>query len=303
MCYLVTMTDKVTLNVIADSDPLLPIELQECIDSGAKKLPTDKYHISYSEMVDWSDCSYRHKLKHINKIGMDGPTEHTEFGGVVHDAIEQYLLGNAPLDADLTGKKVIETLTALPNFKGNAQEWADAVKPIFDELPDFLKNSFPNYSVVSAEFQLMEQLEKKKTRFFKGFIDGIFQTEKINLRKKDPTPETIYYIVDWKTTSWGWSIDKKRDPKKQMQLVLYKYFWCRKNNIPLEQVKCAWVLLKRTAKPGAHIELVPVSVGEKSIEKALSTVYSMLNSIEKGIYTKNRNSCKFCPYSNTENCV
>lgn len=292
------MNDKISLPVIQTAAPLI-----EGLSPDAKKLPTDKYHVSYSEVMDWVECSYRHKLKHIDKLDKDGPTEHTEFGSVIHDAIEQYLLGAAPLDAAVTGQKVIDALTALPNFKDDPQPWADSVKPIFDEFPGFMAENFQNFSVVDAEHQLMETLDRKKDRFFKGFIDGVFKAERLDLRKKNPEPEEVYWIVDWKTTSWGWTGDKKRDQHKQMQLVLYKYFWCRKNNIPIDKVKCAWVLLKRTGKPGAHIELVPVSVGEKAIEKALSIVYSMIGSVEKKIFTKNRNHCRFCPYFRTEHCT
>lgn len=265
-------------------------------------LPTQKWHVSYSEYGDWDACTWRHKLKNIDKVGEDPPTEHTEFGGTVHDAIEQYLLGAAPLDPVVTGEKVIEVLKTIPGFKDDPAEWAAAVKPIFEELPGFLQANFQNYKVLSAEYPLFEALEKRKNRYFKGFIDCVLECEKIDKRKKEPEIEQQYWIIDWKTTAWGWTGDKKRDPVKQMQLVLYKHFWCAKNNIPIDKVRCAWVLLKRTAKPGEHIELVPVSVGEKAIEKAMENVYRMVGSVEKKIFTKNRNSCKYCQYYMTEHC-
>ena len=40
-------------------------------------------------------------------------------------------------------------------------------------------------------------------------------------------------IIDWKSTSWGWTADKKRDFQKQLQLVLYKHYWCKINNLDL----------------------------------------------------------------------
>lgn len=208
-----------------------------------KPLPTEKYHISYSEIVDWIACSHRHNLKHILKIDLDKPTEHTEFGGLLHDAIEQYLLGQAPLDAKVTGDKVIEVLKTIEGFKEDPQAWADAVGPIFEELPGFLAANFQNMKVNSAEFELQEIFEKKPNRYFKGFIDCVIEADKIDKRKKVPEVERQYWIIDWKTTSWGWTGDKKRDPIKQMQLVFYKHFWARRHNIPLEQVRCAWVLL------------------------------------------------------------
>lgn len=268
-----------------------------------KPLPTNKHHISYSEMVEWIECSWRHKLHHIDKIDLDKPSEHTEFGGIVHDAIEQYLIGKEPLNSEETGKKVIEALGKLPDFKDDPAEWALAVDPIFKELPGFLDLNFPNWSLVSAEHELMESIEKKDNRYFKGFIDCVIKYDFIDKRKKDPVVEERFLVLDWKTTSWGWTNNKKQDPIKQMQLVLYKHFWARKTNTPLEKVKCAWVLLKRVSKPGNYIELIPVSVGEKAVEKAMENVYKMIGSVEKKMFVKNRNSCKFCPYFGTEHCT
>lgn len=278
-------------------DPAIVLPIYE-----GPALPTLKWHVSYSEFMDWFECSFRHKLKHIDKLDKDKPTQHTEYGGALHDAIEQYLIGAAPLDPVVTGEKVIEILKTIPEFKEDPAVWAATVKPIFDELPAFLQEHFTDYKVVSAEYELHEHLPKKKNRYFKGFIDCILEATKIDKRLKEPKPEQIYWIIDWKTTDWGWTGDKKRDQMKQMQLVLYKHFWCEKNNIPLDKVRCAWVLLKRTAKPGEHIEFVPVSVGEKSVEKAMEMVYRMVNSVEKQIFVKNRNSCKYCPYYMTEHC-
>lgn len=282
----------------------LPVVSEQTLLVEPKRLPTDKLHVSYSEFVDWHDCSYRHKLKHIDKIDLDGPSEHTEFGGIIHEAIENYLVTNAPFNIDETCKKIRESLEKLPKFnKEEIPDWEKAVGPILEELPGFLKETFPNYQLVSAEYELMEALEKKKNRYFKGFIDVILKYDYFDKRKKDPEAETRYLVGDWKTTQWGWTGDKKRDPIKQMQLVSYKHFWATKNNIPIEKVKCAWILLKRQAKPGQHIELVPVSVGEKAIEKALDNIYRMVGSVEKQIFVKNRNACKYCVYANTKYCT
>lgn len=282
----------------------LPVVKENSVLTEPKKLPTDKFHISYSEFVDWNDCSYRHKLKHINKIDLDKPSEHTEFGGIIHEAIENYLLSKKDFDFSEIESKVRNALLAIPSFKKEEVEtWVKAVSPMLTQLPTFLADNFPNFELVSAEYELMESLEKKKDRYFKGFIDVILKYDYTDKRKKNPEVEQRYIIADWKTTSWGWTGDKKRDPIKQMQLVLYKHFWAKKNNIPIDKVKCAWVLLKRDAKPGQHIELVPISVGEKAIEKALENIYRMVNSVEKQMFSKNRNSCRFCQYSGTQHCT
>ena len=112
------------------------------------------------------------------------------------------------------------------------------------------------------------------------------------------------WIIDWKTAqSYGWRRSKKQDILMTAQLILYKHFWSRKHSVPLEDIRCGFILLKRGAKPGKVCELVTVSVGPKALEKAKKIMNSMISSVSKGMYLKNRFSCKYCPYKDTEHCT
>ena len=86
-----------------------------------------------------------------------------------------------------------------------------------------------------------------------------------------------------------------------MQLAFYKHFYARKHNLSLKDVKCGFVLLRRSKKTG-NCELVTVSVGDKAVEKAMNTIDTMLGYIQKRMFPKNRESCKYCPYAGTEHC-
>jgi hypothetical protein len=269
-------------------------------------LPTGKAHISFSEMMDWVDCSWRHKLKHIDKIPIEEESEHLMYGSIIHDAIEDYLNGTKPLDWEVTSLKVREELSKLQKFKeapDEIDEWCNSIKLIFDELPSWLEKTFPKYKVVEAEHQLQETIENKPGRFFKGFIDIILENPVIQKGKPSSEPLGVEYLIgDWKSSGSGWSNSKKNDQYKKMQMILYKYFWCRKTGIDPKNVKCAWILLKRNAKPGQHIELVPVSSEQKDIDGALQKVSEMISLVEKKIFHKNRNACMFCPYKHTKHC-
>ena len=87
------------------------------------------------------------------------------------------------------------------------------------------------------------------------------------------------------------------------QLILYKHFWARKHNIPLNDVRCGFILLKRGGKPGNVCDLVKVSAGPKSIEKGLKIMRSMIKNVQKQFSLKNRNSCTYCPYKDTQHCT
>ena len=87
------------------------------------------------------------------------------------------------------------------------------------------------------------------------------------------------------------------------QLILYKTFWSRKHNIALKDIRCGFILLKRGGKPGKVCELVTVSVGPKSIQKADKIMNNMISSVRRGMFLKNRDSCKYCQFKDTEFCT
>ena len=241
------------------------------------------------------------------------------FGQHVHAGAESYVsqqdpLNRVPIDTDKYEKLWAEE--TLPNFisrmteagnkerieeyNKNKDEFDTSATPIMQAIPEWLDETFPGWTVHGAELKLYESVQKFNSRFFKGFIDCVIKVPK----KKTPN-EFEYWILDWKTTSWGWSFEKKTTFTKQMQLVLYKHFFSRLENVPMKDIKCGFVLLKRKpskANPKAYCELVTVSVGPKTEAKALEYVERMLMHLKKGLYPKNRNSCQYCNYKNTEHC-
>ena len=45
-----------------------------------------------------------------------------------------------------------------------------------------------------------------------------------------------------------------------------------------------------------------VSSGPKNLEKSRKMVRSMIKTVEKKLFLKNRNSCMFCEFKNTDYC-
>ena len=258
---------------------------------------TLRKHISYSEIAAWMDCSYRHKLKYLDEIKTekDGPSEHTEFGQAIHDALEKFLATREMPPVEDVKKQVHELFSVLPNLSElKMADWTETIEPILSEVPEFMNKTFgEDWEFVASELPLMEVIDNHE-HMFKGYIDGVIKTT----NKKG---EKQIYIIDWKTCSYFWPVAKRIDPKKTMQLAFYKYFYSRKFDIPIKDVKCAFILLRRSRKTG-NCELVSVSVGDKAIEKALSTIDNMLGYIQKKMFPKNRQSCQYCPYAGTEHC-
>lgn len=274
-------------------------------------IPTvTKEYVSYSELATWMECSFRHKLKYIDGLtSFDGPSEHTEFGQVIHDAMESFLKEKKMPDAENVRAQLVEHFSQLDKAKVSKlkeKDWHDVIKPMLLEVPGFLDKTFPNWEFVASEFELMEPIDNQQ-RKFKGFIDGIIRVPKEQKIKRFVSKKSDgyeYWIIDWKSTSWGWRMDKKKDSKKIMQLALYKHFWGTKLGVNPKDIRCAFILLKRTPKKGEPMcELVAEPVGEVTVEKALEAIHKMLASIKKGWFTKNREACKYCAYRDTEHCT
>ena len=132
----------------------------------------------------------------------------------------------------------------------------------------------------------IESFDKK----FKGFIDLVIKT-----------PDQKYHIIDWKTCSWGWDMKKKSDKIINYQLTMYKHFFAQKHNVDKNNIETYFALLKRTAKKD-NVEIFRVTSGEKKTNNCLSLLEKSVINIEKGITVKNRLSCKYCKFYQTENC-
>ncbi len=277
--------------------------------------PTNKGHISYSEVKTWKDCPWKHKLSYIDKIDMGEDSPYLDYGTLLHEQLELYLntktmdlddlelkLRKAWEEKGFDSQEYIEKQALHRKSNGwkpkphvYIDEWVDWAKNSLNDIPEFLNKNFPNWKAISAEEQLYEEILGHDISF-KGFIDAVIECDGARGKR------TIW-ILDWKTAnSGGWYRDKKRDFLTQAQIASYKLFWRNKNNVNVRDVKCGFVLLKRGAKPGKTCDLLAVSSGPKMEERVQKLITSMLTSVKKGLFLKNRNSCLFCEYKNTEYC-
>ena len=271
--------------------------------------PTGKAHVSYSEVKLWKECSYRHKLTYIDKLQAYEDNPYADFGTAIHTAIENYLLTRT-MDLEkclqelrsVWSKKgydsveYIEKRVSEGHVKNEPLEiWEDYARVIIAQFPTWLENEFPEWEIVSAECQLYEPIDGEDISF-KGFVDCL-------IKVKDKKGKELLWVIDWKTTGpGGWFYKKKQNFLFLAQVGLYKKYISKKLNIPLKDIRCGYVFLKRGAKPTKCIELFNVSVGPKFVEKADKMVDSMIKSVKNGMTLKNFNSCRYCPFANSEHC-
>lgn len=270
-----------------------------------------KKHVSFSEVKLYSECSFRHHIEYTQ--GFKSPKNiHLVFGNAVHDAIDAHLKTQKPTWLTMC-RTILHWCRENPNCEIwdskqkkltpgilNGPEWASQALGIYREVFSWLQDEFHLAEIVGTEVDLYEPIagltEPPRALSdeinFKGFID-------IVLKDKDG----IYHICDFKTTSWGWDLDKRKDTIKQYQLTLYKKFYCQKFNIPAEKVKTHFILLKRTpAKSAKRAELFSITSGNVKIKNANAWLSKNTKLMKSKVILKDRTSCEYCPWKGSEKC-
>ena len=263
-----------------------------------KQGQVEQKRISFSELKNWKECPYRHKLIHIDKLPYFEGNEFTAFGTSIHEVCEKIMENPKQEAYKIFEDSFLSELSLLKQQgkKLNASLISDMRKqalPICKQIIPAVKEYFGNFEIISVEEQLMEPIKEFDShgRKFKGFIDMVLKT-----------PDNKYHIIDWKTCSWGWSRDKKTDPITTYQLTYYKNYFSKKHNIDPKLINTYFALLKRTAKKN-NVEIFNVSSGPKKIENSLKLLENAVINIEKQMFVKNRLNCKYCKFYKTENCT
>ena len=255
-----------------------------------------KEHISFSELKTWNECAWRHKLDYIDKLKVFKGNEFTAFGKAIHTVGETLVFESDREAEEIFESEFLKELRLLKEddktFVFNSSlvtEMRSQGTKLAPQLIPGLKEYFDSHEIVEVEEMLYEPLENSKYKF-KGYIDLI-------VKKNNE-----YYIIDWKTCSWGWPAKKKTDRILTYQLTLYKHFYAKKHGIDPSKIKTCFALLKRTAESN-QVEIFEVKCGPKKVDNALKLIEKLLYNVEKQNFIKNKLSCKYCPYDNTKHCI
>lgn len=258
-------------------------------------------HISFSEFSLYNECGHKHLIFKYLELDTQEQSIHLYFGNAIHEAIEMGVKNSLSPDqrakyfSDKFRKDMMDNMIHDKQFK-EVDDFIDQGKHILLALDtNVILNG---YSIFSVEESLYEKVYKKF--HFKGFIDLVAYN----------AIKDRYLIVDWKTSGEEWDVDKK---KKDMiflcQMRFYKYFWARKNGIPLDKIDCKYIVLNRLndkkniSKGFGAIQIVDVNSTEEEIFESLTKLGQTVKNIhvEKAFpkvkFTGNeRVGCMFCKY-------
>jgi len=238
--------------------------------------------VSFSQYSMWSSCPHQYKLSYIDDLRQSSSNIHSVFGSAMHETLQEYLsrclrISKSQADKGMDTKAFLKEKMR-EFFLKESNEGKDPICSK-EELVEFLEDgnlildyfqkskNFNNFfSLKDDELVAIEQPINTKISEnvnFLGFIDFIVRSKTTGK----------YRVIDFKTSTKGWSKYQKADPIKNTQILLYKKFYAEMLKISENMIDVEFIILKRKVSENADYHIprisrhVPAS-GKPSINKA-----------------------------------
>jgi len=272
----------------------------------------------------WAQCPHRWKTSYIDGVREYTDSIHTMFGTSMHEVIQAFLTvmynDSAKLAESLPLNDMLKERMKR-NFeqivKSNGGEMFCTEKDMVEfyihgtEILDFIKKkraqyfSKRGYELIGIEVPLDYNLPNDIK--FVGYIDIVI---------KD-TVRDVIKIYDIKTSTMGWNKYMKADKNKTDQLLLYKQFYSKQFNHPLDKIEVEYFIVKRKLYenldfPQKRVQKFVPANGKPSINKVVTRLDNFITECfnsdgeynTEHIYRKeaSKKNCKYCEFNQTEYC-
>ena len=278
--------------------------------------------ISYSQLSMFSECPERWKLNYVDKLRVFESNIYLIFGTAMHEVLQEYLevmyfdsVKNADklkLEQRLHDK-LIEGFKKAKEQDEKEPCTLEELKEFFQDgcdILDFVKKrradyfSKRGYKLIGCEVPIDVDLRKNVKMI--GYLDLVILDEYHNTLK----------IYDIKTSTMGWNKWMKKDENKTQQLLLYKQFYSKQYNHPIDKIEVEYFIVKRklwekAMFPQKRVQKFSPASGKPSMNKVAKRLNTFLDlafdddgeyNIENIIPTPSKKACKWCEFRKTEYC-
>ena len=276
--------------------------------------------ISYSQYNQWVTCPHKWKLNYIDELRQFTDNIHTMFGTSMHEVLQTYLtvmyndtakMADAlPLDKMLLHRMKTNYTDIMQRNGGEVfceqSDMEEFYKHGLNILDWFKKKrgmyfSKRGYELVGVEVPIKYDMSNGIK--FIGYMDVVIYD----------TVRDKYKIIDIKTSTMGWNKWAKADKNKTNQLLMYKQFYSKQHNIPLNKIDIEYFILKRKLYekvdfPQRRIQTFVPANGTPSINKVNLRLKDFIEECftENGEYNLNttyrkepsEKNCRFCEFKN-----
>jgi len=278
--------------------------------------------ISYSQLSMFSECPLHWKLKYIDDLALQEPSIHLLFGTAMHEVIQTWLevmyhdsIKNANklnLEQRLHDK-MMEQFKKDKEAYGKDPCTLEQLREFFQDgcdILDFVKKRRADYfgkrgyKLIGCEVPI--DVDLKKNVKMVGYLDIVILDEITNTLK----------IYDIKTSTRGWNKWMKKDENKTQQLLLYKQFYSKMYNHPIDKIEVEYFIVKRklweeAMFPQKRVQKFSPASGTVSMNKVAKRLDTFLDLAfnedgerisENIIPTPSKKACRFCEFNQTEYC-
>ena len=278
--------------------------------------------ISYSQLSMFSECPERWKLNYIDKLRVFETNIFLIFGTAMHEVIQTWLevmYNDSIKNADKLNleqrlhDKLIEGFKKAKEEEGKDPCTKEQLKEFFQDgidILDFVKKrradyfSKRGYKLIGCEVPIDVDLRKNVKMV--GYLDIVILDEFHNILK----------IYDIKTSTQGWNKWQKKDENKTQQLLLYKQFYAKQYNHPIDKIEVEYFIVKRrlwekAMFPQKRVQKFSPASGTVSMNKVAKRLDTFLDLAfddngeqitDNIIATPSKKACKWCEFRKTEHC-
>ena len=277
--------------------------------------------ISYSQISMYSECPLRWKLNYVDKLKISESNIHLIFGTSMHEVLQHYLnvmYGETAKKADeidlnkMLRDNLIEQFKLAEEKDGKSPCTKEDLMEFFDDgvnIIDFFKKrrgeyfSKRDWELIGCEIPI--EVDLKNNIKMVGYLDIVMRH----------IPTDSIKIIDIKTSTMGWNKWMKKDENKTQQLLLYKQFYSKQYNHPIERIEVEYFIVKRklwekAMFPQKRVQKFAPASGKPSMNKVNGRLLNFVNEAftedgkKKGdmVATPSKKSCKWCEFKGTEYC-
>ena len=277
--------------------------------------------ISYSQLSLYDQCPQHWKLRYVDKISKTESNIYLIFGTAIHEVLQTYLeimYNDSVKNADFLDLRMMLFDRLCEQFEIAEKE--DGKKPCTqEELKEFFQDGLDileffkkrrgeyfskrGYKLIGCEVPI--DVDLKKNIKMIGYLDIVILDEISNTIK----------IYDIKTSTMGWNKWMKKDENKTQQLLLYKQFYSKQYNHPIDKIEVEYFIVKRklwenAMFPQKRVQKFSPASGKPSMNKVSNRLNTFLNEAfaENGkhkndmVATPSKKACRFCEFNQTEYC-
>ena len=237
----------------------LPKLVKEVWESKLKQKPSQNKHISYSQLNSFANCQKQWYLQYVKKLAPYEGSIHAMFGTAMHETIQTWLETlyhdkvktanemdlNALLYENMVkaykSTKAQNSFQEFPSLEEMNMFYLDG-KHILNFLKKKRGGYFSTKGTYLAGVETLLYQELRPGVQFKGFIDLVFYSEVLD----------EWTIIDIKTSTSGWNDYAKKDDNKIAQILLYKEFFSKQFDIPIDKINVEYFILKRKVPKDAE---------------------------------------------------